>query len=250
MTLAPPPVSLLRGASLFLDFDGTLVELAPEPDAVVVDDRLRRLLASLEGRFPDRLALLSGRSVAQLHGMLGAGGRFAIGGSHGAELRWADGRTRLPGAVADLEPIYAEMEALRARHPAVVVERKTFGAGLHYRLAPEAEAEAHALAAALAAPRGLVLQPGKMMIEIRAGGADKGSALTHFMGEAAMAGTHPVFLGDDLTDEAGFRAAAALGGAGILVGPARDTAAAYRLPAVEDVRAWLEAGDIDVEEAA
>ena len=121
----------------------------------------------------------------------------------------------------------------------MLVERKTLGAGLHYRLAPEHEADALALAEELAAKHGLYLQRGKMMAEVRADG-DKGRAVASLVTGAAMAGTTPLVFGDDVTDEAGFAAAARLGGSGVLVGLPRDTAAAYALPDVAAVRRWLE----------
>src|SRR5690606_34802401 len=96
------------------------------------------------------------------------------------------------------------------------------------------------LAASRAETHGLELQPGKMMVEVRAGGGDKGTAIRRLMREPDMAGTRPVFMGDDHTDEPGFAAASALGGAGILVGEQRDSAALYRLDGVEDTLAWLE----------
>ncbi len=125
----------------------------------------------------------------------------------------------------------------------MIVEEKPFGLGLHYRMAPEAEAVAVTLAQDIAAETGASLQPGKMVVEVRLGGSDKGAALRRMMSEGVMAGTKPVFIGDDVTDESAFVAAAELGGSGILVGPQRHTAARYRLPGVAATIAWLEAAD-------
>ena len=93
--------------------------------------------------------------------------------------------------------------------------------------------------AGLARKTGFALQSGAMVAELRAHGATKGDALKAFMTEPAFAATRPVFVGDDLTDEHGFAEAAALGGAGILVGPERATAARYRLESVGAVADWL-----------
>jgi trehalose 6-phosphate phosphatase len=130
------------------------------------------------------------------------------------------------------------MDAVAATRPGVVVERKTLGVALHYRLAPEHGADALAAADRLAAEHGLRLQRGKMMAEVRADG-DKGRAVAALAAEAAMAGYPPLVFGDDVTDEDGFAAAARLGGAGVLVGEPRETHAAHALPDVAAVRSWL-----------
>jgi trehalose 6-phosphate phosphatase len=235
----PPPVDLLRGGSLFLDFDGTLVEIVERPDAVAVDSRLAKLMSRLADRLQGRLAVVSGRPRAEIEHLFQGDG-FAVGGSHGLELRWPDGRLVAPDKPSGLAEIVAQLRDLAGIHPGTLVEEKPFGVALHYRGAPEAGADCHLLAERLAAESGLALQKGKMVIELRLAGADKGAALLAFMAEPPMRGTRPIFLGDDLTDEAAFRAAAALGGHGILVGPTHGSAAHYHLPDVEAVRAWLE----------
>jgi trehalose 6-phosphate phosphatase len=236
--LAPPPT--LAGISLFLDFDGTLVEIADTPDAVIVPPALIGVLEALAARLPGRVAIVSGRSLAQIDALIGPFGRtIAVAGSHGAELR-------RPGVVAGEdkppEALAAAADALHehAAQTGLIVERKTLGVALHYRQAPDREEEAVALASMLAARHGLVLQRGKMMVELRADG-DKGRAITALLAAPEMAGTRPIFFGDDVTDEDGFIAAAAAGGAGVLVGPARPTAARYRVSDVAAVLAWAEA---------
>lgn len=241
LLLGPPPLDLLSTASLFLDFDGTLVELIDRPDRVRADADLQHLLLRLGDALPGRVAIVSGRSIEQLDLMLGEAARhLALAGSHGAEFR-VEGEIAQAAVPAALPAITAEMDAFAAARPGVLVERKTLGAGLHYRAAPEHEADALALAGRLAQEHGLHLQPGKMMAEVRTDG-DKGRAVTRLVQGAAMAGTIPLVFGDDLTDEAGFRAAAELGGAGVLVGDPRDTAASYALPDVAAVRRWLAQG--------
>jgi trehalose 6-phosphate phosphatase len=235
-----PPVDLLRGASLFLDFDGTLVEIVERPDAVQVDAALTMLMARLADKLQGRLAIISGRPRAEIDALFGDR-RFAVGGSHGLELRWSDGRLDAPPPHPGFAPVIAEMRLLAAAHPGTMVEEKPFGVALHYRGAPAAEESCRALAEKLAAQAGLSLQHGKMVVELRLAGADKGSALDTFMAEPPMRGTFPVFVGDDLTDEHAFAAAARAGGHGIAVGASRPTAAHYRLPDVAATRAWLEA---------
>lgn len=235
--LPPPPVPDPSGTSLFLDVDGTLVAIAPRPDAVVVEAGLGDLLGRLGAAMPGRVALVSGRSVAQLDGMLGEHAQaLAVAGSHGAERRTPEAGHLRPDRSDALDAAAAELRAFADLHD-LVFEAKSLGAALHYRLRPEREAAASAMAEQVAATHGLTLQRGKMMVEVRLPG-DKGGAIRALIEAEAMAGTRPWFLGDDVTDEDGFVAAAALGGAGVLVGPPRPTAARYRLD-VAAVHGWL-----------
>lgn len=238
--LPPPPADLLRDAALFLDFDGTLVELQERPEAVRVDARLAALVAELSQALDGRVAIISGRPVDGIRALFGDP-PFAISGSHGLEVAWPDGRRTCAERPAALDRIVDRMTVFATATHGVLVEEKPLGAALHYRAAPHAEAEAHALATRLAADSGLHLQTGKMMIEVRVAGADKGTALTTLMQAPAMAGHRPVFLGDDDTDEPAMAAAAALGGAGVLIGEPRATAAAWRLAGVADTLSWLHA---------
>jgi trehalose 6-phosphate phosphatase len=238
--LPVPEVGMLEGASLFLDFDGTLVEIAAHPGAVVVTDRLRSLMIQLAARLPGRLAIISGRPIGQLKQLLGPM-PLAFGGSHGMELLWPDGTAVQPARPTALAPVLQEFRRLQKSHTAIVIEQKPYGVALHYRNEPRAEAVCRALATSLAQSSGLELQAGKMVFELRAPGADKGGALKALLAGPGMAGTLPVFIGDDDTDETAFVAAAELDGAGILVGPARPTAARYRLASVTATLAWLEA---------
>ncbi|WP_380874483.1 trehalose 6-phosphate phosphatase [Sphingomonas sp. DBB INV C78] len=240
-----PPANLLRDASLFLDFDGTLVEIAERPDAVRVDERLAGLLSLLFQKLDGRIALISGRPADEVRTLTGLT-PLTIVGSHGMQFQWADGRRSMAPRPAALVDILQELRDLAARLPGVLVEDKPLGAALHFRQAPDAEATCIALAEGLATAHGLTLQFGKMMIEVRASGGDKGSAVRTLMAEPAFASGRPLFMGDDVTDEPGFTAAVALGGAGVLVGPERTTAARYRLPGVGEALRWLEAACKDI----
>jgi trehalose 6-phosphate phosphatase len=237
--LPPPPASLLRNASLFLDFDGTLVTLAARPDAVAVEHRLHMLLARLGRRLDGRLAIVSGRAAGNISTLLDRPA-LIIAGSHGAEILRPGGAIVAPQARPLDAVAQALLHGLSARHPRVLIERKPLGLALHYRQVPEAEAECRRVAEQIGARAGLTPQPGKKVIELRIAGTDKGTALTALMREEPMRGGSPVFIGDDETDEAGFRAAAALGGAGVLVGDTRATAAVFRLTDVDGTLAWLE----------
>ncbi|CAM3296616.1 MULTISPECIES: trehalose-phosphatase [Sphingomonas] len=236
--LTPPPTRLSATDSLFLDFDGTLVELADNPEAVHVSAALADRLDALAAHMPGRLAIVSGRSIAQLDALFGPQAQhFTLAGSHGAERRTPEDGHSQPERPAHLATATEEMQAVAQAHD-LYFETKSFGAGLHYRRNPDAEPLALREAAAIAERHGLTLQPGKMMVEVRLPG-DKGQAIETLMETPAMRGTVPIFLGDDVTDEDGFAAAAALGGAGVLVGPMRETAAHYRLPDVAAVHQWL-----------
>jgi len=240
--LVEPPVSLLRDASLFLDFDGTLVELADRPDGVAVDDALHALLLRLADRLESRVAIVSGRSVAQIDAFLGETlADIAVVGSHGAEVRRAGGEIVRPARPIELEEAEAAFLKQFGDHPGVVIEVKSLGVALHYRMAPEAEAEARALVEAFARHDGLEVQHGKMMAELRMAGHDKGTAIATLAETEPFLGHAPVFVGDDLTDEPGFLFCEHHGGAGILIGAPRGTSARYGIADVTQFRRWLEA---------
>ncbi|WP_343227967.1 trehalose-phosphatase [Stakelama flava] len=238
--MQPPPDGLLRGASLFLDFDGTLVEIASRPDGVAVDQRLRALILRLGERLDGRMAVVSGRPADTIAEYLGTG--FAISGSHGLEMRWADGRRDAPDRPDGLVEAVARLRRFADEHAGMLVEEKPYGVGLHFREAEgdRAEAAAREISERLAGETGMQLQAGKKVFELRAAGADKGEAIAAFMASAPFAGHTPLFLGDDKTDEHGFAVVRDQGGAGVLVGEPRETAARYRLDGVNETLAWLE----------
>ena len=234
-----PPLQLLRGANVFLDFDGTLVEIAERPDAVRVNDRLATLMRGLWERLEGRMAVISGRSASEVRALLGISAMTVVG-SHGLEFCWGDGRIETIERPAALEHALAAMRDLAARTPGLLVEDKPLGAALHFRQAPSAEQACMALAVRLAPELGLKLQYGKMMVELRAAGGDKGSAVRRLMQEPIFAAARPLFFGDDVTDEPGFAAAREMGGSGVLIGPERASAAEYRLDGVAAMLDWLE----------
>jgi trehalose 6-phosphate phosphatase len=238
--LPPPPADLLEGASLFLDFDGTLVDFVVDPGAVRVGDRLRALLSGLDQRLDGRVAILSGRSLDELTERLGLGA-IAMAGSHGLERRTADGRVTRAPIPPGLDAAAAEARAFADMHD-LLIETKAAGIALHFRDALHAEQEVDEFARQLAATFGLEVQQGKCVRELRVPGADKGDAVRAFMAEPPFALGRPVAMGDDLTDEHAFAAAATLGGTGVLIGSVRQTAARYRLDTVEAALRWLGAG--------
>jgi trehalose 6-phosphate phosphatase len=234
-----PPRGILDDASLFLDLDGTLLEIRDRPEDVIADDSLRDLLADLAARFENRLAVVSGRSLAQIDAILGdVAQSLAASGSHGCEHRWR-GVSARPERPEALDTAASHMRPFAERHEGVLVEEKSYGVALHYRMQPTAEQEARALVERLSEELNLVVQNGKMVSELRVGGSDKGTVVRRLMSRPPMTGTRPVFIGDDLTDEAGFTAAREEGGAGILIGAPRNTAANYALPDPAALRGWL-----------
>lgn len=241
LTISEPSPLLLAGASLFLDLDGTIVELAETPDAVRISQATRDVLALAISKLDGRVAIVSGRAAEDVAALV-PDLPLQIGGSHGAELRWPDGRHRTPARNPALDHALGEMRAFAARRPGLLVEDKPFGVALHYRLVPQLDTEVRALALHLSRETGLPLQPGKMVQELKTSPRDKGNAIAAFMAEAPMKHGVPIFIGDDDNDEAGFAIAAQLGGAGILVGAERPTGALWRLPSVSATLAWLAAG--------
>lgn len=226
------------GAALFLDLDGVLAPLAPTPDAVVPEPRRTETVARVTQALGGRVAVVSGRTLAEIDRIIGGAAR-AASGVHGLERRRADGGLTARDPSPFVGAALAAFTAFADDRPGVIVEDKGLSAGLHFRQAPDHAEAALALASVLADETGLALQPGSMVLELKTPGADKGTAVAAFMTETPFAGATPVMVGDDLTDEAGFLAAEALGGFGVLVGPERPTAARYRLKDVEAVLDWL-----------
>lgn len=238
----PPPIDAAQDA-LFLDFDGTLAPIAPTPDDVVVAMETQVALSRLQRVLGGRLAVVSGRNLATLMRLLGAPA-CALAGVHGLERRSAAGKLVRHEESAGMHKARMALAETAAREPRLLIEDKGLGMAIHFRAAPELEPLARRTAAALADAHGLVLQPGKMVFEIRERGGDKGAAVRAFMAEPPFLGARPIFVGDDETDECAFDVAAELGGFGVLVGAPRETAARYRLPDVEAVRIWLEAVEV------
>ncbi len=225
---------------LFLDVDGTLLEFAPTPDAVVVDAALRDLLRRLTDTCGGALALVSGRSLAQLDEIF-APDRWPAAGLHGLERRDALGRVhRREERDAGLERARPVLERLAARHPELILEDKGSALALHYRRAPELEsqlaAEVHALQASLG--DGYHVQPGSRVLELKPAGVSKADAIHAFMQEPPFRNRRPVFAGDDLTDLDGFTAVERHGGLTVSVGDR--VQAQLQLPDPAALRAFLE----------
>ncbi|WP_119155528.1 trehalose-phosphatase [Caldimonas tepidiphila] len=236
-----PPID--SDSALFLDFDGTLVDLAPRPDAVRVPEGLVRTLEALSRRLGGALAVVSGRPIDELDAFL-APLVLPLAGVHGSERRDAQGRRSTPGdapaaVLAAVAEARRRAEALAAEHPGLLVEAKPGAVALHYRGAPQLEALCLAAMREItqATPE-LNLLHGKMVLEAKPSHANKGAAIAAFLQEPPFAGRRPVFAGDDVTDEAGFATVQACGGTTIKVGPG-ESIAAQRLDGPQALRDWL-----------
>ena len=238
----PPPLLPLARLALFLDFDGTLVELAPTPDAVIVPRDLPGLLERLRDRLGGALAVVSGRPVADIDRLL-APSRLAAAGSHGAELRASPRGEVVPLGEPLPEPLHASLvalaAALRRRSPGVRAEDKGTAFALHYRQAREAEPALRAGLGGLPLGEDWEILAGHCVYEIRSRHRHKGDALRRLMSEAPFAERKPVYLGDDRTDLDGMAAAWALGGQGVAVGGLDAPKAEWALADPAAVRDWL-----------
>lgn len=239
---ALPAVLPPEQTAFFFDFDGTLVDLAPTPDGVLVRPEMLALLAELRRATHGAVAIVSGRGIESIDTFLGMPD-LPIAGLHGAERRDANGDTQRVGfhdqRLLHMEEVLAEIVRT---HAGMLLEIKGAALALHYRNAPEHEGVARAATERLAAEfaDAYVLQPGKMVYEIKPKDVDKGRALRAFLDEPPFAGRRPVFAGDDLTDEKGFAVVNEKGGVSIKVGGG-DTIAYTRVESVEALLGWLEA---------
>jgi trehalose 6-phosphate phosphatase len=241
--LPAPPGLRVDAIALFLDVDGTLVEIEREPGAVHVPERLCRILADLREAGGGALALVSGRSLEQLDRLFSPLCLNAAG-LHGLERRnLATGVVRSEPDPAVFAPARARLDRFAREHVGVLLEDKGLTLALHYRKAPEVEGEAKALAQAVvsASDGALVLLEGKKVLELKPPGCDKGEAIAAFMDEPPFRGRQPVFAGDDVTDEAGFATINRLGGISIRIGAdLRPTAALYGHRDVSSMQDWLQ----------
>ena len=244
---APSPLPPLprhpvgSGWALFFDVDGTLAELMPRPEDVVIDPAIVGALSRLSDLLDGAVAIVSGRPIAQIDELL----RPLVlpaGGLHGLERRvTADGKIVREAAPHWREEVAAWIGDFAAAHPGVWLEDKGVTLALHFRGAPDREPDVLALTDRIKARElsGLAVQHGKCIVEFRPAGADKGDTIDYFTTRAPFKGRRPVFLGDDVTDEHGFEAVKRSGGTAIRVGAAADTAADWTLPDVAAARKWI-----------
>lgn len=234
----PPPLDLDRDA-LFADIDGTLTPIRPRPEDVGPDAKRALLLHRLSEALGGALAVVSGRGLDDIDRIV-SGEVAAVAGVHGLVLRRPNGRVEQLAPPLSAEVVNAARAFVRA-WPPLVVEDKGLSVALHYRAEPSAAEACVLFAQTLADSCGLILQPGDMVVELRAPGPGKGGSVATFMQAPPFTGRTPIFIGDDFTDESGFDTAERLGGFGVIVGARRPTSARYALDDVAAALNWLEA---------
>lgn len=232
----------LKHHAVLLDVDGTLLDIAPTPRAVMVPASLRDALARISEQAGGALALVSGRPVHELDDIF-MPLRLPVIGGHGAEIRPSiDGATYQLRA-APLDPkLKQRLKQIASNHPGVTIEDKGYSVALHYRSRPEAGPRLQQAVGRLcrAQPASAVeLLAGKAVIEVKTAGFNKGTAVRELMTYPPFAGRIPIFIGDDITDEHAFAAMPEYNGLAISVGrKLPGVAARFQSPA--EVREWLD----------
>ena len=225
--------------AVFLDLDGTLIEIAQRPDEVTRTARLDALLARLPAATSNAVAIVSGRTVADLDRLL-APHKLPVAGIHGLERRRAGGPViRAQVALDWMQGARNAMDRFAATHPGLLLENKGASLALHYRSRPELEDAVQQFVAGLDLPVAAERLQGRKVMEVKPRQMNKGTAIRAFMSEPPFAGRTPVFAGDDVTDESGFTAVNELGGISVKVGDGV-TAANWRLGGVSEVLRWLD----------
>jgi trehalose 6-phosphate phosphatase len=226
--------------ALFLDVDGTLLDLAARPDDVVTPAGLVTTLARAEHKLDGALALISGRSIEDVDHLF-APLRLRVSGVHGAEVRFdPDAPTAATGAGDLPQSLLAALGRAVEAFPGVFVENKRFSFTVHYRLAPSAEQPLRNIVNRLvdSLPIAVDIMDAHYAIEIKSPCFDKGGAIAAFLSTSTFRGRTPIFVGDDTTDESGFALVSARGGVAYSVGGPRPGAiGAFSEPRA--VREWL-----------
>jgi trehalose 6-phosphate phosphatase len=240
----PVPRSLvphLSETAILLDIDGTLVDLAPTPREVWVAPGLAKTLNRLLKRTSGALALVSGRSLNDID-LIFAPEQFPAVGGHGAEMRLS---TDSEAVASHAPPMDRELKlrlaAIAKLSPGILLEDKGYSLALHYRLAPHAEKaiyEAVSLIRADLPNAPIEVLPGKCVCEIKHSGFNKATGVRELMTHEPFKGRYPIFIGDDVTDEAVFGIMPDLGGLAFSVGR-RAQGVAGHFDEPRDVREWL-----------
>jgi len=226
---------------LFLDVDGTLLEIAATPDSVQVEQSLQDLLHRLRTVLGGAVALISGRPIVDIDRLFGPH-RWAAAGVHGLERRDFQGRWHSQNGfdVATVAQARTRLQQLATRLPGTILEDKGMSVALHYRQVPHLEGEVHGETRAIVRSLGgrIVLLEGRMVAELRLEGANKADAIREFLGETPFKGRRPIFIGDDVTDEKALEEVERIGGLSVAVGDR--VRAMLRVSGPRDVRVLLE----------
>lgn len=219
------------------------MEIAQTPERIVVHDDIPGLFELLNVISEGAVALITGRAISDVDRLLPLQG-MAVAGQHGLEIRTPDGvLTTHPVRAESLNSVRKNLVDAVEKHPGLIAEYKGMSIALHYRHAPALASYAHTLMRKLQQSYvpDFVIQKGKRVVELKPAGTDKGVAIAGIMSEQPFAGRIPVFVGDDVTDEVGFKAVNRMGGHSIKIGPGR-TNARWRLKNVKSLREWLQTG--------
>lgn len=236
-----PPLQKSDRLAIFLDFDGTLVNIAERPDLVQITPELLETLQRVSDRIDGALALVTGRTIADLDNLL-APLQLPTAGVHGLEYRGNSGIIYADSPITLPECVKNRLSALVAADPDLILEDKGTSLAVHYRQSPGKEHFIRNEFEAIFADLGpdFVVQNGKMVLEIRPADATKGTAIRKFMSEPPFAGRRAVFIGDDITDEDAFGVVNEMQGYSVRVGDTyRNSVACYTLPDVAAVHDWL-----------
>jgi trehalose 6-phosphate phosphatase len=226
--------------ALFLDFDGTLVQIADRPDEVRVSERTKQIVSELHVLLNGAVAIITGRDISVIDEFL-APLHLPVAGVHGSTRRDARGRVHACKDDGRLTLLVEQrIRPMLAANAGLLLETKHASVALHYRARPELESQCIKLMQSVVDElESAVLKHGKMVVEASASGGDKGTAISVFMSEPPFAGRRPVFAGDDITDEDAFKEVNALGGTSIKIGPGQ-TSAAWRAATTEELLDWLD----------
>lgn len=228
-----------ESTAIFLDFDGTVADLAERPDEVSVPAATRKTLERLASSTGGAVAIITGRPIDEIDRFL-APLRLPVAGVHGLERRDASGyRSSVFNSEKLLKPVNRTLRTFANAHPGLLLETKPGATALHYRQRPELErAVIDSVHEAVTGLKGVQILHGKMVVEVKSGKATKADAVEAFMAEPPFRGKLPLFAGDDVTDEDAFREITRKHGISIKVGRG-DTAAAFRTQGAREFRNWL-----------
>ncbi len=235
----PPLFGDFAAYALFMDFDGTLVDIAPEPRLAQMPSGIADLIVRLHDRLGGALAIITGREIEVIDAFFQPH-ILPVAGIHGLMRRDAAGILHEAGNAGLLnDDVVAEIAGQLNVEPGVLVEPKRGAAAIHYRGAPHAASLCETAVRAVAARYpGLQVMAGKMVFELKPANRTKGTAIRSFMAEPPFASRRPVFIGDDTTDEEGFEAVNELGGVSVKVGEG-ESAASFRFASPQRVGVWL-----------
>jgi trehalose 6-phosphate phosphatase len=240
--LAPSVIPNLQEYAILLDVDGTIVDLAPTPREIWIPPKLRQVLTRLLERTGGAVALVSGRSISDLDMIFAPLQLTAIGG-HGAEFRLVGNGPCTAFKSEALDPdLKRKLAAIGEAGPGILVEDKGYSLALHYRLAAEKEDLVRGEVARICAQfpsDSIEILPGKLVVEVKRSGFNKATGVRMLMSYPPFAGRHPIFIGDDTTDECVFEIMPELNGLAISVGrKLPGVASTFDTP--DSVRSWLE----------